>query len=62
MIEKRHGELSEKLKDLSFDNNDIYDLLESTTLSIKEKNIIIDSYDDNSIIEEVKILELLSNC
>ena len=61
LIEKRHFKLTEELLgELSFDNEDIIAILESSILPIKNKQMIVDAYDDeDEIINSTKILNLL---
>jgi hypothetical protein len=60
LIEIRKHLFSEKLSELLLEEGDIIELLKSLVLSTKEKNIIVDYYQDNSIIRNEKILEAVA--
>jgi hypothetical protein len=60
LIEKRHFKLTEELvSELLFDNDDITLILKSSILPIKNKQMILDVYDESEIINSSEILNLL---
>ena len=60
LIEKRYSKLTnELLGELSFDNDDITLILESFILPINNKQMIVDAYDEDEVINSAEILSLL---
>jgi hypothetical protein len=60
LIEKRYYDLSnELLENLNFDNDDIVNILKSQIIPNKNKQSILDSYNEKEIINSAEILEIL---
>jgi hypothetical protein len=59
LIEKRRFELSDIVGSLDFEDSDIVALLNSSILSFKEKEEILNNYPDTNIIGNTEILKLI---